>query len=50
MTLYAEAKALSVKLNKAELDGLLAGDVETVMSVAEQIRERKTALEQIAAT
>jgi hypothetical protein len=50
VTLYAEAKALSVKLNKAELDGLLAGDVETVMSVAEQIRERKTALEQIAAT
>lgn len=50
MALYAEAKAIGVRLNKAELDGLLAGDVETVMSVAEQVRARRVELEQIAAT
>lgn len=50
IVLYAEAKALGVRLNKAELDGLLAGDVETVVSVTEQVHARRVALEQVAST
>jgi hypothetical protein len=48
--LYAEAKAMGMKLTKPEVEGLLDDDADTKTAVTEKLRARRKDLEEIAAS
>lgn len=50
MALYAEAQAVSMKLTKPELDGLLSNDDDTKQTIMEKLAVRRAELEKIAAS